>query len=88
MAAHAARLVPPPRDELVIKVLVALQIPGVDVGEILQAHRRHTIEEMQRYTQLKATAARGRPARSRSSPTPSSSGSRRSSAGSTPPTSA
>src|SRR6185437_4165487 len=34
-------LVPPPRDELVIKVLVALQIPGIDVHEILQAHRRH-----------------------------------------------
>src|SRR5689334_8707801 len=36
-------LVPPPRDELVIKVLVALQIPGTDVGEILQVHRRHAI---------------------------------------------
>src|SRR5215216_6039583 len=50
-------LVPPPRDELVIKVLVALQIPGIDVHEILQDHRRHTIEVMQRYTQVKATAA-------------------------------
>jgi DNA-binding PadR family transcriptional regulator len=50
-------LVPPPRDELVIKVLVALQIPGIDIREILQAHRRHAIEVMQRYTQLKAAAA-------------------------------
>jgi DNA-binding PadR family transcriptional regulator len=50
-------LVPPPRDELVIKVLVALQIPAIDVHEILQDHRRHTIEVMQRYTQVKATAA-------------------------------
>jgi DNA-binding PadR family transcriptional regulator len=50
-------LVPPPRDELVIKVLVALQIPGIDVREILQAHRRHVIEVMQRYTQIKADAA-------------------------------
>ena len=50
-------LVPPPRDELVIKVLVAMQIPGIDVGEILQAHRRHTIEVMQRYTRVKAEAA-------------------------------
>jgi DNA-binding PadR family transcriptional regulator len=49
-------LVPPPRDELVIKVLVALQIPGIDVHEILQAHRRHVIEVMQRYTQVKAAA--------------------------------
>jgi DNA-binding PadR family transcriptional regulator len=50
-------LVPPPRDELVIKVLVALQVPGIDVHQILQVHRRHAIEVMQRYTQVKATAA-------------------------------
>jgi DNA-binding PadR family transcriptional regulator len=49
-------LVPPPRDELVIKVLVALQVPGIDVHEILQVHRRHVIEIMQRYTQVKAAA--------------------------------
>ena len=49
-------LVPPPRDELVIKVLVALQVPGTDVHEILQVHRRHVIEAMQRYTQIKAAA--------------------------------
>ncbi len=49
-------LVPPPRDELVIKVLVALQIPGIDVHEILQAHRRYVIEIMQRYTRIKAAA--------------------------------
>jgi DNA-binding PadR family transcriptional regulator len=36
--------VPPPRDELVIKVLVALQVPEVDVQEILQIHRRSVIE--------------------------------------------
>ena len=50
-------LVPPPRDELVIKLLVALQVPGIDVQEILQAHRRHVIEVMQRYTRIKAEAA-------------------------------
>ena len=50
-------LVPPPRDELVIKVLVALQVPGTDVHEILQVHRRHVVETMQRYTQVKAAAA-------------------------------
>jgi DNA-binding PadR family transcriptional regulator len=47
----------PPRDELVIKVLVALRLPGVDVPAILQAHRRATIERMQRYTRLKEQAA-------------------------------
>jgi DNA-binding PadR family transcriptional regulator len=50
-------LVPPPRDELVIKVLVALQVPGTDIHEILQVHRRHVIELMQRYTKVKAAAA-------------------------------
>ena len=50
-------LVPPPRDELVIKVLVALEVPGTDVHEILQVHRRHVIEVMQRYTRIKAEAA-------------------------------
>jgi DNA-binding PadR family transcriptional regulator len=50
-------LVPPPRDELVIKVLVALQVPGTDVHEILHVHRRHVIEVMQRYTRIKAAAA-------------------------------
>jgi DNA-binding PadR family transcriptional regulator len=50
-------LVPPPRDELVIKVLVALQIPTIDIHELLQVHRRHAIEVMQRYTQVKAAAA-------------------------------
>jgi DNA-binding PadR family transcriptional regulator len=46
----------PPRDELVIKVLVALRVPGVDVAAILQAHRRHLIQTMGRYTRLKADA--------------------------------
>jgi DNA-binding PadR family transcriptional regulator len=47
----------PPRDELLIKVLVAVQVPGVDVVDVLQAHRRHLIELMQRYTAVKADAA-------------------------------
>jgi DNA-binding PadR family transcriptional regulator len=50
-------LVPPPRDELVIKVLVALQVPEIDVHEILQVHRRHAIEVMQHYTRIKAAAS-------------------------------
>lgn len=48
---------PPPRDELVIKVQVAMRMPSVDVHEILQVHRRRIVEEMQRYTHLKADAA-------------------------------
>src|SRR5262245_24554397 len=50
-------LVPPPRDELVIKVLVALEVPGIDVHDLMQVHRRHVIEVMQRYTRIKAEAA-------------------------------
>jgi DNA-binding PadR family transcriptional regulator len=30
----------PPRDELVMKVLVALRVPGVNVHEVIQVHRR------------------------------------------------
>jgi DNA-binding PadR family transcriptional regulator len=46
----------PPRDELVIKVLIAMRLPGVDVLEIVQAHRRHLVETMHYYTRLKEDA--------------------------------
>src|SRR5205085_77929 len=46
----------PPRDELLIKVLVAVEVPGVDVHDVVQVHRRHLIELMQRYTAVKAGA--------------------------------
>ena len=49
--------VPPPRDELVIKVLVALPVPGIDVHELIQVHRRHLVELMQHYTHVKAEAS-------------------------------
>jgi DNA-binding PadR family transcriptional regulator len=51
--------VPPPRDELVIKVLISLRVPGADVHDIVQAHRRHVIELMQRYSRMKMEAAEG-----------------------------
>jgi DNA-binding PadR family transcriptional regulator len=50
-------LASPPRDELVIKVLVALRVPGVDVAEVIQVHRRHLVELMLQYTRLKQDAA-------------------------------
>jgi len=43
----------PPRDELVIKVLVAVQLAGVDVHEVIQVHRRYVVELMQQWTRLK-----------------------------------
>jgi DNA-binding PadR family transcriptional regulator len=46
----------PPRDELVIKVLVALRIPGVDAAELTQSYRRHVVEAMHQYTRLKEDA--------------------------------
>jgi hypothetical protein len=48
--------VSPPRDELLIKVLVAARLPGVDVHDVIQVHRRKLVEQMQRYTHMKAGA--------------------------------
>jgi DNA-binding PadR family transcriptional regulator len=47
----------PPRDELVIKVLVAMRIPGVDVRDVVQVHRRHLVGLMQQWTRLKEDVA-------------------------------
>jgi DNA-binding PadR family transcriptional regulator len=43
----------PPRDELVIKVLVAWRLPRADVHEVIQTHRRYLVELMQQWTRLK-----------------------------------
>jgi DNA-binding PadR family transcriptional regulator len=50
-------LTSPPRDELVIKVLVALRLPGVDVRDVIQVHRRYLVELMQQWTHLKESEA-------------------------------
>lgn len=47
----------PPRDELVIKVMVALQMPAADVHEVIQVHRRYLVELMQQWTRLKEDEA-------------------------------
>jgi DNA-binding PadR family transcriptional regulator len=46
----------PPRNELVIKVLVASRVPGVEVHEVIQTHRRHIVELMQEWTRVKRAA--------------------------------
>ncbi|MFI5956758.1 PadR family transcriptional regulator [Cryptosporangium sp. NPDC051539] len=46
-------LASPPRDELVIKVLIAARLPGADVHEIIQSHRRYVVELMQQWTRVK-----------------------------------
>jgi DNA-binding PadR family transcriptional regulator len=43
----------PPRDDLVMKVLIAVRVPGTDVSEVIQAHRRYLIQLMQEWTRLK-----------------------------------
>jgi DNA-binding PadR family transcriptional regulator len=47
----------PPRDELVIKILIAVQVPNVDVHEVIQRHRRYLVQLMQEWTRLKEYAA-------------------------------
>jgi DNA-binding PadR family transcriptional regulator len=52
-------LTSPPRDELVIKVLVATRLPGTDVHDVIQVHRRYLVELMQQWTRLKEDEAAG-----------------------------
>jgi DNA-binding PadR family transcriptional regulator len=46
----------PPRDELVMKVLIALRVPGASVTEVIQAHRRYLVQLMQKWTRIKEDA--------------------------------
>ena len=47
----------PPRDEVVMKVLVAIRVPGINVHEVIQAHRRYLVELMQQWTRIKEDEA-------------------------------
>ena len=49
----------PPRDELVMKVLVAVRVPGTDPHEVIQAHRRYLVQLMQQWTRIKDDESRG-----------------------------
>lgn len=46
----------PPRDELAIKVLLAVAAEEVDVTSVLQRQRTATLEQLQEYTRLKRQA--------------------------------
>ena len=46
----------PPRDELAIKLAMAVTVPGVDVQAVVQSQRAATIRALQDYTRLKAAA--------------------------------
>jgi DNA-binding PadR family transcriptional regulator len=43
----------PPRDELAIKLAIAVTVPGVDVAAIVQRQRTATVRALQDYTRLK-----------------------------------
>jgi DNA-binding PadR family transcriptional regulator len=47
----------PPRDELVMKILVALRVPGIDVRDVIQVHRRYLVQLMQQWTRIKESEA-------------------------------
>ena len=49
----------PPRDELVMKVLVALRVPGTDARDVIQVHRRYLVELMQQWTRIKEAEVQG-----------------------------
>jgi DNA-binding PadR family transcriptional regulator len=42
-----------PRDELAIKLALAVTTPGIDVGALIQAQRTATVGALQQYTRLK-----------------------------------
>jgi DNA-binding PadR family transcriptional regulator len=49
----------PARDQLVLKLVMALALPGVDAQAVIQAERRGAVETLQRYTLLKRDADEG-----------------------------
>ena len=52
-----------PGDELVVKIQLAGQVPGTDVHEVIQAHRRYLIELMQRRTRARQDGSGQNPGR-------------------------
>ena len=51
--------VSPPRDELAIKLAMAVSVPGVDVQAVLQTQRTATLRALQDYTRLKREGGDG-----------------------------
>ena len=47
----------PPGDQMTAKVLAALRVPGTDVHEVVQVHRRCLMELMQQWTRIKRDKA-------------------------------
>ncbi|MEV7124985.1 PadR family transcriptional regulator [Streptomyces sp. NPDC093260] len=53
---HPVDRTSPARDELAIKLAMAVGAPGVDIRDVIQSQRRHTVKAMQDYTRLKVQA--------------------------------
>ena len=53
----------PPRDELAIKLALAVTVPGVDVGTVIQRQRTATMAALQDYTRLKRAGRAATPVR-------------------------
>jgi DNA-binding PadR family transcriptional regulator len=51
----------PARDELAIKLAIAVTLPGTDVGTIIQRQRSATMASLQDYTRLKRSGRAARP---------------------------
>jgi DNA-binding PadR family transcriptional regulator len=49
----------PARDELAIKIALAVTAPGVDVARVIQAQRTETLRSLHDYTRLIASAGKG-----------------------------
>ena len=43
----------PPRDDLVMKVLLAVRVPDTDIAEVIKAHRGYLVQLRQEWTRLK-----------------------------------
>lgn len=54
---HPVQRESPSRDELVLKLLVASNAPGVDVSAVIRSERRASIEQLQQYTRLKTDSS-------------------------------
>lgn len=53
--------VQPPRDELAIKLALAVTVPGVDVSRVIQQQRSATMSALQDYTRLKRSGRAAQP---------------------------
>ncbi|MCH7669302.1 MAG: PadR family transcriptional regulator [Acidobacteria bacterium] len=55
---HPVHSEAPPRDELVLKLLLASSNPSINVTRVIQAERRAVLEQLQGYTRLKTGVPR------------------------------